>query len=65
MIEPNGRNLVPPEPLGSKKPPVAGDYIAFGVDQQRDIETEGLNALGNLTDLLGAVLAGLPGSGLN
>jgi hypothetical protein len=59
MIEANGWSLAPAQPPGGQQPSVAGDHVPIGVDQNRDIEPEGLDAVGDLADLLGAVLAGV------
>ena len=41
--------------LAGQQPAMAGDQIAIGVDQNRAIEPEARDALGDLTDLLFAV----------
>jgi hypothetical protein len=43
---------------------VAGDHLEFGVDQDRHIEAECLDAAGDLPDLLAGVPAGIPRIGL-
>jgi hypothetical protein len=41
---------------------VPGDHVAIAIDQDRHIEAKGLDAFGNLPDLLFAMgIAGSPG----
>jgi len=47
---------VPVPPLASgEQPTVAGDHIVAAIDQDRDVEAESLEAIGDLPDLLFAV----------
>jgi hypothetical protein len=63
-IETDGRNLEPAQAPAGGQPAVAGDDVQIGVDEDRDVEAEGLDARGDLTDLFGAVLARVAGIGL-
>ena len=64
MIETDGRNLEPAQAPAGEQPAVAGDDVQIGVDEDRHVEAEGLDARGDLTDLFGAVLARVAGIGL-
>ena len=53
-----------PRRLQASSRPWAGDDVQIGVDENRHVEAEGLDARGDLTDLFGAVLARVAGIGL-
>ena len=57
MLKPDGRNLGPSEPPARQQPAMARDYIEISVHEDRDVKSEGLDAVGDLPDLLGAMLA--------
>jgi hypothetical protein len=44
---------------------VTRNYVAVAIDQDRHIEAEGLDAFGNLPDLLSGVTPWVAGSGLS
>jgi hypothetical protein len=64
VLKTDGRNLAPTEPLAGQDAPMARDDVQIDVDQDRDIEPEGLDAFGDLADLRGAMLARVAGIGL-
>jgi hypothetical protein len=55
MFEANRRNLAPTEALAREQASVAGDDVQVGVDEDGHVEAEGLDAVGDLTNLLGAM----------
>jgi hypothetical protein len=55
VIETEGRHLTPAELASGQQPAVAGDELIVAIDQDWDIEAEGLDAAGDLPDLLLAV----------
>ena len=50
--------------IAGEQPAVAGDHLEFGVDQDRHVEAENPDAVGDLPDLLAGVPAGIPRIGL-
>src|SRR5271165_804329 len=64
MIERNRGNLGPAEPLGGQQPAMPGNHFAVSFDEDRNVEAERLDALGDLADLFGAVLASVARVGL-
>ena len=52
VIEAQCRHLGHAELAAGEQPAMPGDHIAVAVDQDRDIEAEGLDAVGDLPDLL-------------
>ena len=61
VIEAQGRHLGQAELAAGQQPAVPGDDVAVAIDQDRDIEAEGLDAVGDLPDLLFAVTTGING----
>jgi hypothetical protein len=59
MFKADCRRLGSPQLAAGKQPPMTGDNLEVGVDQNRDIESEGLDAAGDLPDLLAGVLTGV------
>jgi hypothetical protein len=57
MLEPNGRNFAPSQALACQQAAMPSDHIQIAVNQERDVEPKALGALGDLTNLLGGVLA--------
>ena len=57
MIDAHRRHLGHAERAGSQDPAVTGNYLATAINQDRDVETESLDALGELPDLLLAMPA--------
>ena len=57
MIDAHRRNLGDTERLGGQGSAVTADGLAVTIDQDRDIETENSDALGDLPDLFAAVAA--------
>ena len=55
VIEARRRHLGHAELAGCKQATMTADHVAVGIDQDRDIETECLDAAGDLPDLLRAV----------
>jgi hypothetical protein len=55
VIEAQCRHLGHSEQAACQQPTVPGDNLAVVIDQDRDIKAEGLDALGDLPDLLLAV----------
>lgn len=55
MIKTEGRHLGKSQIATGEPTAVTRNYVAVAVDQDRDIEAEGLDAFGNLPDLLLAV----------
>jgi len=55
MIEPNRWDLGKAEVLGCEDSSMSRDHVQIGTDQNRDVEAEGLDAPGDLPDLLLAV----------
>jgi hypothetical protein len=64
MFEADGRHFRPAELATGQEPPVTGDHLELGIDQDRHIEAECLDAAGDLPDLLVAVSAGIGRIGL-
>jgi hypothetical protein len=52
VIEAQRRDLAPTELTTRAQPTVPGDHVVVAIDQDRDIEVEGLDAIGDLPDLL-------------
>jgi len=65
MLEPNGRNFAPSQALARQQAAMPSDHIQIAVNQERDVEPKALDALGDLTNPLGGVLAAFLGSGLS
>src|SRR6516164_1080651 len=57
MIEAHRRHLLPAELARGKQPAVAGYDISVVINQDRNIEAKGLDAVSDLPDLLLAVTA--------
>ena len=55
VIEAKRRHLGHAEFAAGEQPAVTRDHVAVAIDQDRDIEAEGLDAVGDLPDLLFAV----------
>ena len=55
VFEAQRRHLDPAEFAGGQEPAMPANHVAMAVNQDRDIKTENLDALGNLPDLLFAV----------
>ena len=55
VIEAQRRHLSHIELAAGGEATVAADYVVVAIDQDRDIEAEGLDAVGDLSDLLFAV----------
>ncbi len=55
MVDPNGGNLRPTELLRRQDAAVPGDHLEVGVDQDRHVESEGLDAARDLAGLLRGV----------
>ena len=55
VIEAEGRHLGNAEFAAGEPTAVTRNYVAVTIDQDRDIEAEGLDAFGDLPDLLRAV----------
>jgi len=55
VFEAQRRHLGPAEFAGGQEPAMPANHVAMAVNQDRDIKTENLDALGNLPDLLFAV----------
>ena len=55
MIKIEGRHLGKAQIATGERTAVTRNYVAVAVDQDRDIEAEGLDVFGNLPDLLLAV----------
>ena len=55
VIEAQRRHLGHAELAAGEQPAVPGDHVAVAIDQDRDIEAESLDAVGDLPDLLLAV----------
>jgi hypothetical protein len=53
MIERDGGNLLQAQPPRSEHPAVARQHAALLVDEDRDVEPEGRNAVGDAGDLPG------------
>ena len=64
MVERDGRNLGKAEATGGEQPGMAGDNSALAVDQDRDVEAERRDAVGDAGDLAGRMQAGVAGVGL-
>ena len=64
VIEAKGRHLAPAELAASEQPAVTGDHLIVTIDQDWDIEAKGLDAVGDLPDLLLAVEPRVRGIGL-
>ena len=64
MFEADGRHLLAAEMATGEQPAVAGDDVEFGIDQDRHVEAERLDAVGDLLDLLALVSAGVARVGL-
>jgi len=60
MFEVDGRHLLAAQEIAGEQPAVAGDHLEFGVDQDRDVEAENPDAVGDLPDLLAGMPAGIP-----
>jgi hypothetical protein len=52
VIEAQRRHLSYAEQAACEKPTVPGDNVALAVDQNWDVEIKGLDAVGNLPNLL-------------
>ena len=52
VIEAQRRHLGPAELFCGEQPAMAGDDIPAAINEDRDIEAEGLNAAGDFPDLL-------------
>ena len=61
MLKANGRDLAPSQTACRLQAPVARNHFAIGADEDRDVEPERLDAVGDLTDLLWAMLARVAG----
>jgi hypothetical protein len=61
MFEADRRHLGAAQIPAGEQPAVAGDDLKFGVDQDRHVEAEGHDAVGDLADLLALVPARVPG----
>ena len=57
VIEAEGRHLGNAELAAGEQPAVPGDHVAVAIDQDRHVEAESLDAVGDLPDLLLAVPA--------
>jgi hypothetical protein len=55
VIETERRYLAAAELAASEQPAVTGDHVELGIDEHRDVKAEGLDAVGDLPDLLLAV----------
>ena len=64
MVERDGRNLGKAEATGGEQPRVARDDAALAVDQDRDVEAERRDAVGDAGDLADRMQAGVAGVGL-
>ena len=53
MVERDGRNLLEPQAPGGEHPAMAREDAAFLVDEDRDVEPEGRDAVGDAGDLAG------------
>jgi hypothetical protein len=56
VIEAQRRDLAPAELTTRAEPAVPGDHVVVAIDQDRDVEVESLDAIGDLPDLLLGVL---------
>jgi hypothetical protein len=61
VIEAERRHLGPAELTTGQQPPMTRDHIVFAIDQNRNIEAEGSDAVGDFSDLLLAVPARVGG----
>jgi hypothetical protein len=61
MVQRNSRNFGPPNLFGRGQTSMAGDHVAVPINQDRNVKAERLNALGDLPDLLLALLACVAG----
>src|SRR5215831_11941017 len=52
MIEAEGRHFGNPELTAGEQSAMPGNHVEISIDQDRHIETEGFNAIGDLPDLL-------------
>ena len=65
MLKPDGWNLAPSQSPTRQQTSVARDHIKIGVDEDRDVEPEGLDAVSDLTNLFRAMLARVLRSGFS
>jgi hypothetical protein len=56
VSEAQRRDLAPAELTTRAEPAVPGDHVVVAIDQDRDVEVESLDAIGDLPDLLLGVL---------
>jgi hypothetical protein len=61
VLEPDCWNLAPAKALARQQSTVARDHVEIGVDEDWDVEPEGLDAAGDLTNLLCTVLTRVAG----
>src|SRR5215469_8927480 len=59
LVEQNCRHLAPAELARSKQPAVPGYDLGLGANQNRDIQSEGSNAFGELSDPVASVRMGV------
>src|SRR6516162_9516106 len=59
MLETQGRHLGHAEFATCQKPAMPSDHVVVAIDEDRHIEAKGLDAVGDLPDLLLAVLPGI------
>jgi hypothetical protein len=65
VIETQGGHFAPAQLAAGQQPAMSGDDPVFAIDQDRYIEAEGLDTIGDLPDLLPAVPPGVRGIGLS